>query len=168
MLSRRQILQSLGASVAGALVPSRGWAAIGSPLNRAQIVDFDALLCGLLLENRALECHSKALSEGLQLLEMIRRHYSVWFGTVGMQYPNCPALDGDRGRNIAKAARDLDDLLERAFVERRRWHHAGAVNSRTLAAWPLAGPGSTRYAWLELRQQLHRSRLSTFDPHAAG
>ena len=41
MLSRRQILQSLGASAAGALVPSRGWAAIGSPLNRAQIVDFD-------------------------------------------------------------------------------------------------------------------------------
>ncbi len=41
MLSRRQILQSLGASAAGALVPSRGWAAIGSPLSRAQIVDFD-------------------------------------------------------------------------------------------------------------------------------
>src|SRR3954452_14934361 len=41
MLSRRQILQSLGASAAGALVPSRGWAAIGSSWNRAQIVDFD-------------------------------------------------------------------------------------------------------------------------------
>ena len=41
MLSRRQILRSLGASAAGALVPSRGWAAIGSPLSRAQIVDFD-------------------------------------------------------------------------------------------------------------------------------
>ena len=41
MLSRRQVLQSLGASAAGALVPSRGWAAIGSPLSRAQIVDFD-------------------------------------------------------------------------------------------------------------------------------
>ena len=41
MLSRRQVLQSLGAFAAGALVPSRGSAAIGSPSSRAQIVDFD-------------------------------------------------------------------------------------------------------------------------------
>ena len=44
MLSRRQVLQSLGASAAGALAPSRRGPcrpAIGSAANRAQIVDFD-------------------------------------------------------------------------------------------------------------------------------
>ena len=45
MISRRQVLQSLAASAAGALAPSQVWSApslsIGSPRNRAQIIDID-------------------------------------------------------------------------------------------------------------------------------
>src|SRR3984893_12039967 len=57
---------------------------------------------------------------------MVHRHYSVGFGTVGMQNPDCPALNGDRSGDIAKAAGGLDELLERASVFHRRRREGAA------------------------------------------
>ena len=73
------------------------------------MVDFVALLRSLLFERCALECHRKTLGERLQLFEMVHGHDAVRFGAVGMQNPDCPALNGDRGADIAEAAGGLDD-----------------------------------------------------------